>query len=99
MVKPTTVRIVLSLAAQHHWSLRQLDVRNAFLHDSLKEQVYMRQPHGFIDPYYPTHVCSLQKSLYGFRQALGRWFEKFSTHLLTLGFTASQSDSSLFIFR
>jgi hypothetical protein len=83
MVKPTTVRIVLSLAAQHRWSLRQLDVRNAFLHDSLKERVYMRQPHGFIDPHYPTHVCSLQKSLYGFRQALGRGLRSFP-HIFSL---------------
>jgi hypothetical protein len=59
----------------------------------------MLQPIGFIDPQYPTHVCSLQKSLYGLRQAPRAWFEKFSTHLLTLGFIASQSDSSLFIFR
>ena len=99
VVKPATVRLVLSLAAQHRWSLRQLDVSNAFLHGFLKERVYMRQPIGFIDPQYPTHVCSLQKSLYGLRQAPRAWFEKFSTHLLTLGFIASQSDSSLFIFR
>uniref|UniRef100_A0A2N9FV76 Reverse transcriptase Ty1/copia-type domain-containing protein n=1 Tax=Fagus sylvatica TaxID=28930 RepID=A0A2N9FV76_FAGSY len=99
VVKPATVRLVLSLAAQNKWSLRQLDVSNAFLHGALKERVYMRQPVGFIDPQFPSHICSLQKSLYGLRQAPRAWFEKFSTHFLSLGFTASQSDSSLFIFR
>ena len=99
VVKPATIRLVLSLAAQNKWSLRQLDVSNAFLHGALKERVYMRQPVEFIDPQFPSHICSLQKSLYGLRQAPRAWFEKFSTHLLSLGFTASQSDSSLFIFR
>jgi hypothetical protein len=69
VVKLAIVRIVLSLAAQNKWSLRQLDVSNAFLHGSLKEHVYMQQPQGFVDPAYPSHVCLLHKSLYGLRQA------------------------------
>nr|GFC39461.1 uncharacterized mitochondrial protein AtMg00810-like isoform X2 [Tanacetum cinerariifolium] len=55
VVKSTTIRAVLSLAVTNNWPLRQLDVHNAFLHGNLKEQVYMKQPPGFIDPQRPNH--------------------------------------------
>ena len=99
VVKPPTVRIILSLAVQFNWPLRQLDVSNAFLHGFLREEVYMVQPPGYVDPAHPNHVCKLLKSLYGLKQAPRAWFERFSTELLHLGFQASLSDSSLFIFR
>uniref|UniRef100_A0A2N9FSR2 Reverse transcriptase Ty1/copia-type domain-containing protein n=1 Tax=Fagus sylvatica TaxID=28930 RepID=A0A2N9FSR2_FAGSY len=97
VVKPPTVRIILSLAAQNQWSLRQLDVSNAFLHGLLKETVFMAQPLGFVDSSLPSHVCHLHKSLYGLKQAPRAWFERFTSHLLTLGFKASVADASLFI--
>lgn len=53
IIKPTTVRLVLSIAIQNGWSLRQLDVNNAFLQGRLVEEIYMRQPPGFEDPAYP----------------------------------------------
>jgi hypothetical protein len=99
VVKPPTIRIVLSLAAQHQWSLRQLDISNAFLHGFLKEDVYMIQHPGFVDPTHPDHVCKLQKSLYGLKQAPRAWFERFTSHLLTIGFVASTTDPSLFVLR
>jgi hypothetical protein len=59
IVKAATVRLVLSIAAEHKWSLLQLDVSNAFLHGSLKEQVFMKRPPDFLDSQFPSHVCLL----------------------------------------
>ncbi|GJS77982.1 retrotransposon protein, putative, ty1-copia subclass [Tanacetum coccineum] len=98
VVKSTTIRAVLSLAVTNDWPLRQLDIKNAFLHGNLKEQVYMKQPPGFIDPQRPNHVCLLHKSLYGFNQALCAWFERLSNALFDLGFKGSKTDPSLIIY-
>lgn len=57
----------------------------------------MQQPQGFVNPFFPNHVCKLLKSLYGLRQVPCAWFECFTSHLLFLGFVASTVDSSLFI--
>ncbi|RVW13786.1 Retrovirus-related Pol polyprotein from transposon RE1 [Vitis vinifera] len=69
VIKPTTVRLVLSLAVSQGWSLRQLDVNNAFLQGTLTEDVFMSQPPGFIDRDHPHHVCKLRKAIYGLKQA------------------------------
>uniref|UniRef100_A0A2N9J0Y8 Integrase catalytic domain-containing protein n=1 Tax=Fagus sylvatica TaxID=28930 RepID=A0A2N9J0Y8_FAGSY len=98
VIKPPTVRLVLSLAVSLNWPLRQLDVKNAFLHGTLNEEVYMTQPQGYIDPIHPHYVCKLQKSIYGLKQAPRAWFESFTTQLFHLGFIASNADSSLFIY-
>ncbi|KAM1551006.1 hypothetical protein ACFX10_043195 [Malus domestica] len=98
VVTHATIRLILSVALHYNWSIRQLDVQNAFLHGSLSEDVYMRQPQGFVDPQFPTHVCKLQRSLYGLKQAPRAWFQCFSNHLEALGFVASQADSSLFTY-
>ena len=59
VVKPTAVRIILSLAVTCGWTLRQLDVNNAFLQGTLSKDVFMKQPQGFIDNDKPNHVCKL----------------------------------------
>ena len=99
VVKPATIRVVLSIATSHKWPIHQLDVKNAFLHGELAETVYCAQPSGFIDASKPNHVCQLQKSLYGLKQAPRTWFLKFTSYLQTLGFVSSKSDTSLFILR
>ncbi|XP_019181380.1 PREDICTED: uncharacterized protein LOC109176402 [Ipomoea nil] len=64
VVKPTTVHLLFSLAVSHDWTMRQLDVHNAFLNGHLPETVYMKQPPGYENPTHPDHVCHLQRSLY-----------------------------------
>ncbi|KAM1806086.1 hypothetical protein ACFX11_029271 [Malus domestica] len=71
--------------------------RNAFLHGTLKEYVYMIQPPGFVDSNHPQHVCKLKRSLYGLKQAPRAWYEAFYKAILSLGFLASSSDTGLFI--
>jgi hypothetical protein len=98
VIKPTTIRLILSVALSHNWSLKQLDVNNVFLHGQLNEQVFMHQLAGFIDQSHPHHVCSLQKSIYGLKQEPRAWYTALRSSLLALGFFNSQSDSSLFIY-
>jgi len=64
VVKTATICTVLHLAAARDWPVHQLDVKNAFLHGDLMEQVYCQQPSGFVDPTMPNAVCLLRKSLY-----------------------------------
>jgi hypothetical protein len=99
VVKPATVRTVLSLALSRAWPVHQLDVKNAFLHGTLTETVYCSQPAGFVDPARPDMVCRLNKSLYGLKQAPRAWYSRFATFLVTLGFTEAKSDTSLFVYR
>jgi hypothetical protein len=71
VVKPATIRTVLTPALSRDWPVHQLDVTNAFLHGTLTETVYCTQPVGFVDPAHPDLVCKLNKSLYGLKQAPG----------------------------
>ena len=99
VVKPATIRTVLIIATSSAWSIHQLDVKNVFLHGHLAETVYCQQPPGFVDPAAPDHVCLLQKSLYGLKQAPRAWYQRFASYIRQLGFVASVSDTSLFVYK
>ncbi|RVW60112.1 Retrovirus-related Pol polyprotein from transposon RE1 [Vitis vinifera] len=96
VVKPTTIRVVLTIALSRNWKIQQLDINNAFLNGDLQEEVYMEQPKGFIEKSTSHLVCKLYKSLYGLKQAPHAWFEKLYEALVDLGFTSTKSDQSLF---
>jgi hypothetical protein len=82
-----------------NWSLRQLDVQNAFLHSVLEDEVYMKQPSYFHYASHHGHVCKLEKALYGLKQAPRAWYSRLSAKLVQLSFHASKADTSLFMYR
>ena len=96
IAKMTTFRTILAIAASHSWRLHQMDVKNAFLHGDLQEEIYIKLPSGMTTSS-PHDVCKLRRSLYGLKQAPDSWFEKFRSTLLSFSFTQSQYDSSLFL--
>ena len=78
MAKINTIRVLLSLAANLDWLLQQFDVKNAFLHGELEEEIYMDLPLGFTTAFDVGKVCKLNKSLYGLKQFPRAWFGKFN---------------------
>eukprot|EP00253_Pinus_taeda_P025347 PITA_25347 len=62
-----SIRLTLAIAAAQRWEVHQMDVKNAFLHEDLSEEIYMEKPHGFIQD--SSLLCRLKKSLYGIKQA------------------------------
>ena len=97
MVKPITIRVVLTLAVSQDWELFQLDVNNAFLNGLLEESVYMNQLAGF-EVGGKSLVCKLNRALCGLKQTPGQWFAKLRSTLTQLGFVGSKCDPSLFIY-
>lgn len=73
-----------------------MDVKIAFLNEDLKEEIYMKQPEGFIMPRQEHKVCKLRKSLYGFKQAPKQWYEKFNNTLVNYGFAVNTSNSCVY---
>ncbi|GAB2286399.1 Belongs to the helicase [Dionaea muscipula] len=96
VAKMASVRILISLTASHHWPLHQLEVKNAFFHRDLHEEMYVEQPPGFIAQGECGYVCRLKKFLYGLRQYPRAWFGRFSSVVLEFGLQRSEKDHSIF---
>ena len=94
-----SIRILLTLACQLKFNLYQMDVKTAFLNEILKEDVYMAQPKGFIDPHFPDHVLYLKKALYWLKQAPRAWYDQLTQYLVSHGFTRGKANQTLFIKR
>lgn len=62
-MKTSTIRLVLNVTVGNEWKVRQFDVKNAFFHGELVEEVFMEQPPSFVNPSKPDHVCRLHKAL------------------------------------
>nr|GEV28541.1 retrovirus-related Pol polyprotein from transposon TNT 1-94 [Tanacetum cinerariifolium] len=96
IIRNKTRLVVRGYRQEEGFTVYQMEVKTAFLHGLLKEDMYVCQPEGFIDADHPSHVYKLKKALYGLKQALRAWNDKLSTFLLQNGFSKGTIDSTLF---
>ncbi|CAI7788105.1 unnamed protein product [Closterium sp. NIES-54] len=95
--KMTTLRVLLHVAAQRDYELHSLDFSTAFLQGSLHEEIWLRRPPVFTGSFPPGTQWSLQRPVYGLRQAPHEWHDTLRTTLAALGFAPSTADPSLFL--
>nr|GEW22262.1 copia protein [Tanacetum cinerariifolium] len=93
------VRLFITYAAHKSFTVYQMDVKTSFIYGTLKEEVYVNQPGGFVDPYHPDKVYRLKKALYGLKQAPRAWYDELSTFLVSKGFSKGSIDPTLFIIK
>jgi hypothetical protein len=96
VAKLTSIRFILSIAAAFDLEVEQMDVKTTFLHGDLEEEIYMKQPEGFVVKGKKELVCKLKKSLYGLKQSPGMWYQKFDTYILELRFVRSRADHCVY---
>ncbi|GJY55021.1 copia protein [Tanacetum coccineum] len=87
VARPEVVGIFIAYAAYKNFPIFQMDVKIAFLNGPLKEEVFVQQLDGFVDPDFPNHVYRLKKALYGLKQAPRAWYDKLSSFLIEHHFT------------
>ena len=97
--KMNSIRALISCASNLGWDLHQLDVKNAFLHGDLQEEIYMHIPPGFNTAQTEGKVLRLHRSLYGLKQSPRAWFDRFRRAVLQMGYKQSNADHTLFYKR
>nr|GEU46156.1 retrovirus-related Pol polyprotein from transposon TNT 1-94 [Tanacetum cinerariifolium] len=90
------IRIFIANATNKNIIIYQMDVKTAFLNGELKEEVYVSQLEGFVDPDHPTHVYRLKKAMYGLKQAPRACYDTLSRFLLNNKFSKGAFDLTLF---
>nr|GEV66074.1 hypothetical protein [Tanacetum cinerariifolium] len=93
------IRIFLAFVAHMNIVVYQMDVKTAFLNGNLREEVYVSQPDGFVDPDYLNHVYKLKKALYVSKQASRAWYDMLSSFLISQDFSKGLVDLTMFICR
>jgi hypothetical protein len=96
VAKMNKIRALIFIAANNRWKLFQMDVKNAFLHGDLQEEVYMDIPPGFNSRETEGKVCKLKKALYGLKQSPRAWFGRFRKEVCSMGYQQSNADHTLF---
>ena len=91
-----SVRIMLAIAAYFDYEIWQMDVKTAFLNGFLKEELYMMQPEGFVDPENADKVCKLQRSIYGLVQASRSWNLRFDEVIKAFGFIQVYNEACIY---
>ena len=87
---------MLAIAAFYDYEIWQMDVKTAFLNGYLKEELYMMQPEGFVDPKGANEVCKLQRSIYGLVQASRSWNIRFGSVIKAYGFMQTFGEASIY---
>lgn len=95
----STIRTVLAMAAQQDWEIHQVDIKSAYLHAEIKEDIYMRAPPGYLKQGDEGKVLKLLRCLYGLKQAGFEWSEELASVFLKIGFTRSQIDQAVYFKR
>ena len=96
VVRMESVRTLIAMSVQYGLKLHQVDVTTAFLNGELEEEVYMRQPEGFVAPGREDLVCRLKKSIYGLKQSPRCWNTALDSHLKKMGFVQASSDPCIY---
>nr|GEY97640.1 retrovirus-related Pol polyprotein from transposon TNT 1-94 [Tanacetum cinerariifolium] len=91
------VWLFIANAAHKSFTVYLIDVKTTFIYGPLKEEVYVNQPDGFVDPYNPDKVYRLKKALYGLKQAPRAWYDELSNFLVSKGFSKGSINPTLFI--
>ncbi|GJU49335.1 retrovirus-related pol polyprotein from transposon TNT 1-94 [Tanacetum coccineum] len=91
------IRLFITYDAHKSFTVYQMDVKTTFLYGPLKEEVYVNQPDGFVDPYHPDQVYRLKKALYGLKQAPRVWYDELANFLVSKGFSKGSINLTLFI--
>ncbi|XP_074337415.1 uncharacterized protein LOC141674603 [Apium graveolens] len=92
----STIRLLIALASIHNLVIHQMDVKTAFLNGELDEEIYIKQPEGFVMSGSEHNVCKLKKSFYGLKQAPKDWHQKFDSVVLSNGFLLNQADKCVY---
>ncbi|GJT56454.1 retrovirus-related pol polyprotein from transposon TNT 1-94 [Tanacetum coccineum] len=97
VIKHSSIRILLALVAQLDLELVQMDVKTAFLHGDLEEEIYMVQSEGFKVARKAYEVCKLHKSLYGLKQSPRQWYKRFDKFMMESKYTRSKYDHCVYL--
>jgi hypothetical protein len=92
-----SVRFELAIVIAKGWEVHQMDVKNAFIHSDLSEDIYMEQPYGFMHD--SSLVYRIKKSLYGLKQASRAWYAKMESYMLSQNFVHCKSDPNVYMLR
>ena len=97
MVKMTSIRTILSIAANMDLEVEQMDVKTTFLHGDLEEEIYMQKLEGLVKKGKENLVCWLRKSLYGLKWAPRQWYQKFESFMADQGYHKMQANHCVFV--
>ena len=96
VVKHTSIRFLLAIVSLYDLELEHMNVKITFLHGELEEEIYMKQPEGFIREGDEGKVCLLKKSLYGLKQSPRQWYKRFDSFMIKANFTRCEYDSCVY---